>query len=352
MKKQLDDMHFSPSKIDGTKKKKRIAISAREDGKTTRWEMKAYDLFTKEKKTTILFKRLIADISTLYIESLFAPFEKFREPVPFTYHKGDITNGVIPIYSLDNEMIFLIVCLAVPKARYKSLIVKSPGMFVFDEMIIDTRGGEKYLKGEVFRLEEAYKTFYREGSNVPLYMFGNPYSLHNPYFQAWGINGRELAEKRFLNPPNTDWCAEYRSLDPRLVADIMKRNPSYSFDDDYFKYAIEGRAINDKNIRIIEKQPQGFGLSVVFLYDGRFYGVYRSREYNRDLRYWIGEVDPAKVTARIVCFDFKDLVDGSVLFSRTDRERFSGLGIAMRNRRIAFQNLGCDYALEDIYRFL
>lgn len=350
--KVLDDMHFSSSRIDGTQKKVRIAISAREDGKSTTLAMKSYSKFVNEKKTTILFKRFVNDVTPLYIDSLFAPFKKFKKAIPYTYRKGDIENGVIPVYAVSGGMIYLIVCLNVPKTRYKSLVVEEPALMAFDEFIIDTRAGEKYLKGENFRVKEAYKTFYREGSNIPLYFFGNPYSLYNPHFMAYGISGSELAKKRFLNPPDKDWCAEYHELDPRLVDDILKRDPTHEFDDDFFQYAIKGIAVNDKNIRIMETQPQGYKLSCVFLFEGHYYGIYRTYDYFADPRFWVGMVDPSQINRRVFCFDFKELVTGSCLFSRMERERFSGLVLAMRNRMVAFQNLACDYAVEAIYPFL
>ena len=350
--KLLDDMHFSSSRIDGTQKKIRFAISAREDGKSTTLAMKTYNKFVNEKATTILFKRFVNDVTPLYIDSLFKPFKKFRKAIVYTYRKGDIENGVIPVYTLQGDMIFLIVCLNVPKARYKSLVVENPALMAFDEFIIDTRAGEKYLRDEAFRVKEAYKTFYREGANIPLYFFGNPYSLYNPYFLEYGVNARELAEKRFLNPKNEDWCAEYHELDPRLVADILKRDPTHKFDDDFFKYAIEGIAINDKNVRLIEKQPQGFSLSCVFLFEGRFYGIYRTMDYFADPRFWVGMVEYDKIKRRVFCFDFKDLCKGARLFSRSERDRFTGLVFAMRNRQVAFENLACNYAVEAIYPFL
>lgn len=349
----LDNLHYNTSKIDGTQKKVRFGISAREDGKSTTLAMKSYNAFVKDYGTTILFKRFITDVTELYLDSLFKPFEKFKKPIPYYFRKGDIKNGVIPIYSDKGKMIYLIVCLNVPKARYKSLIIDNPALMAFDEFIIDTRGGERYLPGEVFRLKEAYKTFYREGSNIPLYFFGNPYSLSNPYFHDYGINPKELAQKRFLNPPNTTWCAEYHELNPLLVEDIMRRDPSHEFDSDFFQYAIKGVAINDKNIRIIEQQPQNFYLSCAFSYENMILGLYRNRNYSSELKFWVSEIKIEEVNKRkLFCFDFKDLVDGARLFSRTERERFTGLIMAMRLRQVGYSSLACSYAFEEIYQYL
>lgn len=349
----LDNLHYNTSKIDGTQKKVRFAISAREDGKTTTLAMKTYNAFTKDFGTTILFRRYVTDVTDFYIESLFKPFEKFRKPIPYYYRKGDFKSGIVPVYSDKGKMIFLIVCLNVPKARFKSLVVDNPALMAFDEFIIDTRSNERYLEGEVFRLREAYKTFYREGSNIPLYFFGNPYSLSNPYFHDYGVNPRELAQKRFLNPQGDIWCAEYHELNPLLVEDILKRDPTHTFDTDFFQYAIKGVAINDKNIRIVEQQPQNFYLSCAFAYNNMILGLYRNRNFSSDLRFWVQEIKIDDVNKRnLFCFDFKDLVDGARLFSRTERDRFVGLISAMRFRKVGFASLDCSYAFEEIYQYL
>lgn len=347
---ELDNLHFNSSSIDGAQRPICFAISGREDGKSTTAHLKAYDKFKKDKATTIVFKRLITDITPLSIDSFFDPIEKFRGvTLRPKFSKQDMTTGICPVF-VDGAMMYLIVALAVPKTRYKSLFVKNPAFFLFDEFICDTRAGEKYLSNEVFRFKEAYSTFYREGSNVKCYFFGNPYSLYNPYFLEYGISPSELANKRLIT--GTNWVAQYHALSPDLVKAILAKNPLHKFDDDYFKYAIEGQAINDVNIRIMPTRPRNFSLSCIFYFEGRYYGLFRSNAYDYDLRYWIGHIDTPSKYRQTFCFDFKDLCAGSMLFNRSQRERFSGLISAMMARKVAFEDLSCDNAMEEIYRYL
>ena len=49
------------------------------------------------------------------------------------------------------------------------------------------------------------------------------------------------------------------------------------------------------------------------------------------------------------CFDFNDLISGTELLSREDRNKFSKFKIAMRKRLVAFQSIDCYYLVEDIF---
>lgn len=347
---EKDNLHWNSSKIDGTQKAIRFAVSGREDGKSTTCILKAWNGFKTKGGTTIVFRRLISDISEFYIESLFKPIKKFTNDNPvYKFSKKDISLGVVPVY-VNKKMIFLIVALAVPKTRYKSYVIENPYMFLFDEFICDTRAGEKYLAKEVFRFKEAYSTFYREGANVPCYFLGNPYSLSNPYFIAYKIDARKLARERILTGPN--WVCEYHALDPELIKMILAKNPLHQFGDDYFQYAIQGIAVNDQNIRINPVRPNGFKLSCAIVYDSITYGVYRNTSYDLNTRFWIGKIQEKEAQRKTICFEFADLADGVSLFSRSERERFVGLANAIRLRKVDYETIDANTAMEEIYHYL
>ncbi len=346
---KLDNLHFNCSSIDGFQKPINIVVSPREDGKTTSAILKAWDAFEKRHATCILFKRLKVDVTDFYIKSNFDIVQKFKGKAPaFRYRQKDLDSGVIPVF-VGDYMAFLVVALAVPKARYKSLFVPNPSMFISDEMIIDKRRGERYLSDEAFRAKEAYTTFYREGSRVPWYLFGNPYSLYNPYFQMLGVDGRELARKGTIAGSN--FVARYHKLNPLLVEQILAKNPLYEFDDDYFDYAVKGVAVNDVNIRIREAMPQNYSLAFCIYQDGIMYGVYRNNEFDKNNRFWVGVVKNPN-NKKVIAFDFGDLAQGVTLFTRVERERFVGFANAMRNRRVEFQSILCNNVMEEVYGLL
>ena len=343
-----DGLHLPVSVIDGHQKPIRCIISAREDGKSTVVNCKTFDLFKRNKATSIYFKRDIISISDMYINSIFDTIEEWRgiklEP---RYSARGRDSGVCPIY-VGDDLFIVIIALAVPKDRYKSLVVENPGLFFSDEVIIDRRSGEKYLANEAFRAKEAYSTFYRRGTNVPWYLCGNPYSLWNPYFKDWGINPNDLARQKFIDKNNVSvW---YHELNPLLKEKILKKNPTYEFDVDYFQYALEGKAINDANARIRERCPNNYSLVCSFYFEKTFYGVWRNQLFDMKNRYWVGEIKNG--LRRTVCFDFGDLMNGVSLFSRAERDRFVGLANAIRNRAVEYQNISCENAFEEIYTYL
>lgn len=343
-----DGLHLPISIIDGHQKPIRCIISAREDGKSTIVNLKSFDAFKKNKATSIYFKRQIISISDMYIQSIFSTIEDWRgiklEP---RYSAQERNSGVVPIY-IGSDLFMVIIALSVPKDRYKSLVIQNPALFFSDEVIIDSRAGEKYLAREAFRAKEAYSTFYRRGSNVPWYLCGNPYSLWNPYFKDWGIDPSELAKKKFIDKGNVSvW---YHELNPLLKDKILKKNPTYEFDVDYFQYALEGRAINDANIRLRANCPNHYSLVCSFYFDKQFFGIWRNQFYDYNNRYWVGEIkNPMRKT---LCFDFGDLMNGVSLFSRAERDRFAGLANAIRNRAVEYQSIACENAMEEIYNYL
>lgn len=346
MAHKLDNLHFTCSSIDGYQKPYNIVVSPREDGKTTSAMLKAWDAFEKRGATCILFKRFVVDVTDFYIDSIFKPINKFRGKHPvYAYKQSDMKSGVCPIY-VNDRMFALVVALAVPKSRYKSLVVENPSMFISDEIVIDKRRGEKYLSDESFRAKEAYTTFYREGSRVPWYLFGNPYSLYNPYFHMLGVDGRELARKGIITGNN--FVANYHQLNPLLVAQITEKNPLYEFEDDYFDYAVKGVAVNDANVRVREAMPQNYSLAFCIFQNGVMFGVYRNNEFDANNRFWVGEVKNPN-TKKVIAFDFGDLAQGVTLFTRVERERFAGFANAMRNRRVEFQNILCNNVMEEVY---
>ena len=61
--------------------------------------------------------------------------------------------------------------------------------------------------------------------------------------------------------------------------------------------------------------------------------------------------EPESISRRrdIICFDFDELVENTALLSPEDRNKFSKLKTAMRNRDIAFSTIETYYLLEEVY---
>ena len=346
---KLDDLHFSFNKIDGCQKDLNFVVSAREGGKSTAIAAKAAKAFNERKAPSIMLLRMVADITDAYIDSQAKIMRKFEFGKGLTYKRSELSVGVVYANDLETGLPrFVFVGMSAPLHRLKSLMIEAPAYIFNDEFMVNTREGEKYLKGEVFRFKEIYSTFYREttGKGPKCYFCGNPYSFYNPYFAEYGIDPRK---GRFQTGRN--WAFEYYALDPRLIEKIREKNPFFEEDNDYARYAFGGEPINDANIRVVEKCPQNFTLWSVCTIAGKTLGIFVNNLPwgDNDIDFWIGAIPEVGSRRLVTVFDFKDLAMNSVLFSSGDRLRFARLKNAIQRRAVAYQTVEADYLIEEVY---
>lgn len=356
-----DNLHYDGNNLDSLNKTYNFIISERELGKTTWfWLKKAFRVFAKTKRPSIVLRRRIVDITEVYIEDIEKTINAFNEePIEFTYRKGAIKEGVLDIY-VGDDIFLRVIALSNPLSRLKSLRLDRIKYIVFDEFICNTRLGEKYVDDEAFRFKEIYTTFRRfcyesDPSQLEVlkcYFLGNPYSMYNPYFVWVGVNTKELQPGIIVK--GDTWAIECGMLSQELREKILKLNPLYQFDDGYKKYAFFGQAVNDANIQLAEKCPEKFRLRHVIRIDGKYLYVYSDVSDSGfkvwDFTMWACVRDSYDGKNRAVfCFDFKDLITGTILMSVDDRQRFNYFRNCIRFRRIKFETIEASYLAEQIY---
>lgn len=347
----LDSIHFSFNSIDGFNRPFNFVISEREDGKTTAFHVaKARRAFEEQGRPTVVLRRRAVDITEAFVDSIGEILTKFGDDPKLTFKRGQLRDGILPVYS-GKALRYLLVAISLPMSRIKSLFVKDPAFFLFDEFIANTALGESYVKAEGFKVKEIYNTFYRECSTTPkFYALGNPYSLYNPLLEEFGIDSRGFKSSQFIATPNA--VAEFHPLDPRLKEAILKKNPLYQFEDAYTRYALEGQAINDANVWTMAKRPNGYALAFAMTIEGKTLGAYRRGAAFTDEglpEYWVGELPPGDWRREVYCFSFADLADGSRLISATDRNRLAHFRLAIGRRGVAYEALSCEYLIEEVY---
>ena len=347
-----DNLHYSLNKILSYNKTFNFIISAREAGKSTAIWRQVYRKFKNTGRPSLVIRRAQVDITDVYIQSIEDTINDwFDVEVEFDVRKD---KGCAIVFIGDQEFC-VILALSNPLSRIKSLVLKNLAYIVFDEFICNTRLGEKYLKNEAFKFKEVFNTFYRccRENDLKVLFAGNPYSLYNPYFDDLKVDTTKLKPGALI--VENAYAIEAYQLTDGLKKKILSKNPLYQFDDSYTKYAFDGSAINDLNIPISKIKPDYFQLLYCFIYEGKTLGVYK---YNGSLPpvggsksfvYWIGQVTDEGERRQVFCFDFSDLVSGSVIISVADKKMFQSLKLYIGKRRVIFQDLATNYAIEDIF---
>lgn len=347
-----DNIHFSSRVIDGYNLPFNFIISEREAGKSTDIWLKAYKEFVTNGGTTLVIRRKITHITKAYIDDIAQIINKFTDDnVKFVYAVSTIDDGIVDVYI--GEKRFLRICaLSCDITALKSLVLRDLKYIIFDEFICNPKFKEKYLHNEAFKFMEVYNTFRRESVNLKCYFMGNPYSLFNPYFMHFNVC-TALLKRGAIITDKKSYVIQCYEITPELRAKILEENPLYQFDNAYTKYAFEGQNINDMNIIIRDKLPPSFKLLYVFKAQNKYIGLYMADiwDLDKDIYYYAQFIDEKSVSKRrdIICFEFEELVERTIMLSPDDRYKFQRIKTAMRKRLIAFKNIECYYILEEIY---
>ena len=347
-----DNIHYSLRTINGYNLPFNFVVSEREAGKsTTMWLDLVYNAY-KQGMTTIVLRRQINDITEVYLNDSAEVINKFIDnPIKITYKKGAIKDGVVDVYveeQGEKKLLYRVIALSNPVSRIKSLILRNLKYIVFDEFICNPAFKEKYLADESTRFKELYNTFQRESSFLKAYFFGNPYSLYNPYFLWLNVKTSLLKRGTILSGKN--WVVECYQMKDELRKLILSRNPLYQFDDSYTRYAFNGEAINDMNIKV-GTLPMNYQLRYVFKIEGRYVGIFGNNfiQSDDDNRYHCKFVDVVSARRVIYCFDFAELVNRTCLIGYDERNRFALFKSSMRKYQVTYESIEVYYLINEIY---
>lgn len=327
-------------------------ISEREAGKSTAiWLDKAYKAFITNGETTLVIRRKVVHITKSYIDDIQEIINKFTDDnVKFQYPISSLKEGIVDI--LINNKRFLRVCaISIDITALKSLVLRDLRYIIFDEFICNSVFGEKYLKAEATKFMEIYNTFRRESNNLKCYFMGNPYSLFNPYFMFFNVDTSKLKRGAVISDKKS-YVIECYEICQELREKILKENPLYQFDNSYTNYAFNGVNVNDQNIVIVSKLPDNYSLIYCFKISGKYIMIYRNNDYSDfDNVYYATFSNGSIISKRrdIICFDFEELVENTILLSPFDRMKFQKLKDATRKRCIAFSCIECYYLFVEIY---
>lgn len=365
-KEPRDNIHMSWRTLDGFNKWANVFISPREPGKTdTTWWEKIYCNWCKDKRPWGYLVRQVVEITEAMINDILDTIiNKWSvDIIEFQYNKGAFKDGIVDV-KIKGELFFRVVALSIPLRRLKLAKIPNIGGIFMDEYIIDPRTGEKYLPNEWFKIKETYTTWRREykgNGTLKLYISANPYSLFNPIFVGLNVPLDKLKKDEYVEVNGkwklihhilvgAEYAIEWGVLHPLLKEELLKKNPLYRFDEEYNQYALEGCAVNDRNIQL-GTLPKNYYLQFVLRIDGRNIGIFRNN-YIDDMRYdfYCAYVDRVSAERVIYCFDFQEMIERTILVSFEERMMLQRFKDAFRKRAITFENINIYYYLEELYK--
>ena len=219
-----------------------------------------------------------------------------------------------------------------------------------DEYIIDPRTGEKYVKGEAFKIKEAYTTWVRECPSLKFYFVANKYTAFNPLFVEWGIDAAKLKLGEIYI--GDTFAIEGVALKPELREKLLQQNPLYKFDDEYTTYALDGIAVNDQNIPLVSVQPPNYQLQYVFKINGKYLGVYRNQNYLDNIAYYCNFVKNISKYRNIYCLELDEMVERCTLIGTDLKFKLSRFKDAISARRAIFGDVNAYYMTIEVFNIL
>lgn len=354
-----DNLHYNPNLRDSYNKQINITISERELGKSTEWAWKVWKKFLHNHRPSIILRRQQVDITEAYIDSIGATINQFlpdNKQIKLEYKRGAFKDGVVDV-KVNKRDIFRVVALSVPKGRLKSLVYEDPAYMIWDEMLIDTRGGEKWLPDEGNKFAECFTTFNRHavkhGHQMKVLVYGNPYTTYCPLFAWLDIDISLIKPGAFI--VGDRYILECPQLSQELRDKILEVNPMYHFSDEYKRYAFGGEAVNDQNYDIHKDQPQGYTLKYIFRIANKYLAIWH-KPMNRDKpgydcgKYWVSTMKNYTGSKKIYAVDFDNLINDTRLITTDIRAIMWRFKDAIANRDISYQTVECGYLIEAIYK--
>ena len=356
---KFDDLHYTTSAIDSYGKPFNFIISEREAGKTTALvASKMYKAFKEKGRPALVLRNQGVDISEAYIHSFEETTNKFAgRELKLSFRRGDVNKGICLVWDEstgEKKLYAAIAALSVPMARLKSINIGKVSLILYDEAIVATSMGERYPDNLAFKIKELYRTFARESRPEVLKLFclANPYSRFHPLLTDWGVPFQDMKRGRIITGPN--WAVECYEMKPELREYIIAHDPTYQFDDAYRRYAFDGASIEDEQINIALKRPEGYSIRYVFKVSNRYLYAWRApastgEDFPFVYKYWMqATADPPGKRQQLMCADFTQLCANGALL-KAYRGFFGNLKTAVALNRVLYADPEAFYLTQVVY---
>lgn len=355
----FDDIHFSFSTCDGYNRSKNFIWSCRELGKTTSVLIqKVYKAYKEKGRPTLFLYNMAADITEAQVVSMETSINKFKGRevhLSITHDSSTIWLIWDGVNKKDRKLFAIMASVSAPIRRLKGLNFGKLACVVYDEAIVNTSMGEKYPTGLAFKVKEIMKTFERESrpEKLRLFCLGNPYSKYHPLLVDWGVPINKIKKGTCL--AGKDWFVQAASMTPELREFILKNDANHDWDDAYERYAFDGDSINDENVWIEEKRPEGYKLRYVFKVQDRFVWIWKNNSMTLDEEiwarsYWLEAKGESPGKRRdVISIDFESMTKQAYLVD-VYRGLFESMKRSIALNKVSYNSPEAYYLIQQIYQ--
>lgn len=274
--------------------------------------------------------------------------EYFNDMIAFNYFPGAEFKVVGPKLLVNGELAGWAYALS---TAYKVRSVAFPNVkqIHLDEFLIEKRAG-RYLPNEGRMLRSLVETVGRSRSDFRVHATANATSIHNPYFEEFGIYPRYGAHfTKFHNKAGVRTHVIELWADPEYVA--MKKATLMAQaggDDEYASYMYDNAFLND-NYEFIEPMKGAATYQCTLYYEGRQYGVWWQEA--KGIYHVNKSVE--KYCNTKFAFTTDDHQNNVILFKTAKRNPYiERLTFAFDNARVRFDAMHTKLAMQTLFGYL
>lgn len=262
---------LSMTDLDGERPEIFLCTTNRGGGKTTWFNHKVVDDYLETGcKFGIIyrFKYELAECSGKFfkdIRELFYPDLNME-------HKIRCDGSFAELVLNDKTCGYVLPLNSASKLKHYSHYFSDIGQMIFDEF--QPEDGV-YCSDEVKKFHSLHQTIARGRGQavryVPVYMISNSVTLINPYYSAFGINGRLQKDTRFIR--GSGWVMEQG-----FIKDVYNKMKTSAFekcfvDDDYIDMGKGGKHLLDNENFIIPRPSDAFRYYCTLVYQNKIYSI-------------------------------------------------------------------------------
>jgi len=205
---------------------------------------------------TVFCVRNEIQVSTDLLEGLLGEIDKIKTEKNWNLGETIINgSGVDASFSFGEGKPFLSFKSLHTIFSKKQVTIQNVKWLVFDEFVLNTRSGEKYMKDEITRFKWLFSKITRGYNYKTRAIFlGNTESAYNPYFAEYGIKPSFLKANTIVAPKNSEWAVELWVNKDRMK-EISAKGLDKVLGGNYGKYAFGCSFLNDRTSLYLNKIP-------------------------------------------------------------------------------------------------